>query len=166
MTLFRITGISGLVLMATAHMAHAETCKLSIEGNDMMQYGARTLEVPANCNEVEVELKHTGHLAANVMGHDWVLAKASDMSAIVSAGMAAGFAHGYLPEGDKRIIAATKVVGGGEITTVKFSTAALQEGVDYLFFCTTPGHATMMRGKFVFGGATRVAKLTAGQHPK
>src|SRR5439155_16517935 len=39
-----------------------------------------------------------------------------DVSGIVNAGMAAGLAHGFLPENDKRIIAATKVVGGGEST--------------------------------------------------
>jgi azurin len=48
---------------------------------------------------------------------------------------------------DKRIIAATKVVGGGESTTVKFSTAALLQGARYVFFRTSPGHSSVMRGK-------------------
>jgi len=76
------------------------------------------------------------------------------MSAIVNAGLAAGLSHASCP----RIIAATKVVGGGESTTVKFSTAALVQGARYVFFCTSPGHSSVMRGKFVFGGITRVAQ--------
>jgi azurin len=91
------------------------------------------------------------------MGHDWVLAKDSDMSGIINAGLAAGPAKGYLPENDKRIIAATHVVGGGETSTVKFSTAALLQGARYVFFCTTPGHSTVMRGAFLFGAAARLA---------
>jgi azurin len=91
------------------------------------------------------------------MGHDWVLAKESDVSGLVNAGLAAGAARGYLPEKDARIIAATKVVGGGESTTVKFSTTALAPGARYAFFCTSPGHSSVMKGKFLFGEATRVA---------
>jgi azurin len=91
------------------------------------------------------------------MGHDWVLARDSDVSAIVNAGLAAGSKHGYLPESDHRIIAATKVVGGGESAVTKFSTGALQEGVRYAFFCTSPGHSTVMRGTFLFGNTKTVA---------
>jgi azurin len=87
-----------------------------------------------------------------------VLAKDSDMSAIVTAGLAAGLTRGFLPDNDKRIIAATKVVGGGESTTVKFSTAALVQGAQYVFFCTSPGHSTLMRGRFLFGDTNRVAQ--------
>jgi azurin len=92
------------------------------------------------------------------MGHNWVLSKDSDMSAIVNAGLAAGATRGYLPENDKRVVAATKTVGGGESTTVKFSTGALVRGSHYAFFCTSPGHASVMHGRFVFGETTRVAK--------
>ena len=63
-----------------------------------------------------------------------------------------------LPENDKRIIAATKVVGGGKSITVKFSTALLVQGARYVFFCTLPGHSSVMRGKFLFGTTTRVAQ--------
>jgi azurin len=113
--------------------------------------------VPTACTEVEVTLRHSGRLSARAMGHDWVLAKDSDLSAIVNAGLAAGPAHGYLPEHDKRIIAATKIVGRGESDTIKFSTNALVQGIHYAFFCTAPGHSAVMRGKFLFG-VTHVAQ--------
>src|SRR4029077_12090988 len=97
-------------------------------------------------------------LPARSMGHDWVLAKDSDMSAIVTAGLAAGPARGYLAEHDARIIAAKPIVGGGESATVKFATSLLQAGTRYAFFCTSPGHSTVMRGTFRFGDGTRIAK--------
>ena len=148
-------GIAAAALLSTA-VAYADPCKVSIESNDIMRYSLQEMAVPASCAEVEVSLRHAGQLGAKVMGHDWVLARESDMSAIVNAGMAAGFKHGFLPENDKRVIAATKVVGGGESATVRFSTSALQAGIRYVFFCTSPGHSSVMHGRFVFGDSTRL----------
>ncbi len=116
-----------------------------------MQYNTHQLAVPASCVDVEVTLQHTGKMAASTMGHDWVLTKDSDVSAVVDAGQDAGRRNGYVPQHDKRVIAATKIVGGGESTTVKFGTNGLVQGERYAFFCTSPGHAATMRGQFVFG---------------
>jgi azurin len=160
-TLLRLTG-AGVLLLASG-LAQAEPCKLTLESNDQMQFNVHELTVPTACTEVEVTLRHSGRLSARAMGHDWVLAKDSDMSAIVNAGLAAGAAHGYLPEHDKRIIAATPIVGGGESATVKFATSLLQAGARYVFFCTSPGHATVMRGTFLFGNSRLVR---TGEPPK
>jgi len=151
----RLIGAAVLTLGGAA--AYADPCKISIDSNDMMQFSAHELTVPTECTDVEVTLRHSGKLPAKVMGHDWVLAKDSDVSAIVNAGLAAGAKHGYLPESDKRIIAATRIVGGGESTTVRFSTAALAQGARYVFFCTSPGHSSVMRGAFLFGASGRLA---------
>jgi azurin len=156
MTTVRI--ICAGLLVAAGTVAYADPCKVAIESNDVMQFSVRELAVPADCAEVEVTLRHAGKLSAKVMGHDWVLAKESDMSGVVNAGLAAGAARGYLPDRDARIIAATKVVGGGESATVRFSTGALSPGARYAFFCTSPGHSTVMRGRFLFGAGTRVAQ--------
>ena len=156
MTSLRLIG-AGTLLLASG-FAYADPCKVTIESNDMMQFSAHEMNVPTECAEVEVTLKHSGQLPAKVMGHDWVLARDSDMSAIVNAGLAAGAKRGYLPENDKRVIAATKVVGGGESTTIRFSTSALQTGMRYAFFCTSPGHSAVMHGTFAFGDNTRVAR--------
>ncbi len=123
MTYVRVIGVAMLLLASAG--AYADPCKIAIDSNDMMQFSAHELAVPTSCTDVEVTLRHAGRLPAKVMGHDWVLAKDSDVSGIVNAGLAAGLTHGFVPENDKRIIAATKVVGGGESTTVKFSTALL-----------------------------------------
>ena len=160
MTSYKRTAVAAALLLSVG-VAHADPCKMSIESNDVMQYSAREMVVPAGCTEVEVSLRHSGQLAAKIMGHDWVLARESDMSGIVNAGMAAGFKHGYLPENDKRIIAATKVVGGGETATVTFDTRLLQEGIRYAFFCTSPGHSSIMHGTFRFAGPRDLQGNTA-----
>ena len=147
-----------LVLILAAQAVRADPCKVSIEANDNMQFNTHAIAVPTSCEQVELTLRHSGKLSAKVMGHDWVLAKDGDVSAIVNGGLSAGFTHGFLPQNDKRIIAATKVVGGGETDTITFNTSSLASGSRYVFFCTSPGHSTVMRGAFVFEDATRVAK--------
>ena len=156
--LLRLTG-AGALLLASG-LAYADPCKLTLDSNDEMKFSVRELIVPTECTEVEVTLRHSGKLPARSMGHDWVLAKDSDMSAIVTAGLAAGPARGYLPEHDARIIAATPIVGGGESATVKFATSLLQAGARYAFFCTSPGHSTIMRGTFKFGGNSRLVRAS------
>ncbi len=139
----------GLALLLSSGVVWADPCKLQVETYDRLQYNVRELIVPTQCTEVEVSLRHSGLLTPKVMGHDWVLARESDMPAIVNAGLAAGYKRGYLPDNDKRIIAATKVIGGGESATVTFSTSLLQQGIRYVFFCTSPGHSATMRGSLV-----------------
>ena len=146
-----------IAAMSAAGVAHANDCQLTIQANDMIQYNARTLQVDAGCKLVELTLRHVGKQDARTIGHDWVLSRTSDVSALTSRGLTAGFDSGYLPAGDKRIIAATKIVGGGESTTITFSTASLVVGGDYSFFCSYPGHSPMMRGRFVVTGTPDLA---------
>ncbi|MOA50824.1 Azurin precursor [compost metagenome] len=44
------------------------------------------------------------------------------------------------------MIAHTKVVGGGESDSVTFEVAKLKAGEQYMFFCSFPGHAALMKG--------------------
>jgi azurin len=133
--------------LATA--AQAEPCQLSIDANDNMQFSTRQLEAPASCPEVTLTLHHVGKLAANVMGHNWVLTRSRDANAVSNLGPAAGLQHDYLPSSDARVIAATKIIGGGQTVTISFSTTGLKPEEDYTFFCSAPGHIALMKGKFL-----------------
>lgn len=152
----------GLALVLAGSAAHAANCQLTVEANDMIQFNARALQVDASCADVQLTLHHVGKMQAHVLGHDWVLARSADVTALASAGMAAGFDKGYLPQGDKRILAATRIVGGGEATTITFSTSNLVPGGDYAFFCSYPGHTSMMRGRFQFAAKDSVAANRSG----
>jgi azurin len=138
----------GVLSLAASEVAFGQDCALTVEGNDMIQFVQKELRVTSSCKEITVTLKHVGTLAANIMGHNWVLTKTADYMAVAQAGQGAG-APNYIPAGDARIIASTNVIGGGQETTVTFATSALQRGADYTFFCTFPGHFVLMNGKFI-----------------
>ena len=127
----------------------AKPCQLTITGDDMMRFNKKQLTIDSSCKQVTLTLKHVGKLPKTAMGHNWVLSKTTDKNAIISAGITAGLANGYLPKGDKRIIAATSLIGGGQQTTVTFSTAGLQIDQKYVFFCSFPGHYGVMVGDFM-----------------
>ncbi len=145
-----LLGIQALLMSAPAAAA-GDACKLEITGTDQMQYDKKELAVPASCKEVTVTLHHGGQMQAAAMGHNWVLIATPDLAAVANAGMGVGLAGDYIPAGDKRVIAHTKIVGGGQSSSVTFSTAALKAGGDYSYECTFPGHNVLMKGKFKFG---------------
>ena len=140
-----------LTALALPLAAHADPCKLEISGNDVMQYDKKELAVPATCKEITVTLHHAGKQPREAMGHDWVLVKTADLAAVAQAAIGAGLANNYLAPADKRVLAHTKVIGGGESTSVTFSASILRKGGDYSYLCTFPGHSALMHGKFRFG---------------
>ncbi len=135
-----------LVLMLSA-TAHAD-CELTIDSNDAMQFDTTAMSAPASCTSITVTLTHSGTMAANVMGHNWVLVKTSEMQAVLNDGWPAGLDNDYVKPGDDRVLAMTKVIGGGETTSVTFETAGMSSDGDYTFVCTFPGHFAVMKGSF------------------
>ena len=119
-------------------------CATTIEGNDAMQYNADSITIPASCSKFTINLKHVGKLAVNVMGHNFVVAKEADMAGINADGMAVAPEH--LKDGDARVVAHTKMIGGGESASVTFDVAKLKDGGPYKFFCSFPGHFALMQG--------------------
>lgn len=146
-----VLGIAQGLIAATPAQAAPKACKLEIAGNDMMQFDKKELKVAADCTEVELVLKHTGKLPAAAMGHNWVLTSTADAAAVATAGMSAGPKSDYVVPNDKRVIAFTKVIGGGQTTSVKFAASRLKKGESYTFQCTFPGHSSIMKGKLVYG---------------
>ncbi|HEX6994862.1 MAG TPA: azurin [Gammaproteobacteria bacterium] len=144
----RFTVVLGLIGLFAAAPGFAQECSLTIEGNDQIQFDKKELRVSSSCTEVTVTLRHVGKLAANVMGHNWVLTATEDYMAVAQAGQAAGPPN-YTPANDERVIASTSVVGGGEETSVTFDLSKLEPGGDYTYFCSFPGHFVLMNGKFI-----------------
>jgi azurin len=144
-----------LVLLAAAsgfaHAAAAKTCEVAIEGDDAMKFNKTEIAIAGDCTEVRLTLKHTGKLPVTAMGHNWVLTQTSDFQSVANDGAKAGPKADYLPSNDPRIIAHTKLIGGGESTSVTFPTSKLKQGGDYTFFCSFPGHWAQMKGKLKFG---------------
>ena len=151
MNTFRSIAVVSLLALAGNAFGADKVCKLEITGTDAMQFDKKELAVAADCTQVELTLHHSGKLPAQAMGHNWVLAKSSDVSGIASDGVGAGFAKDHIKDGDARVIAHTKIVGGGQSTSVTFPTSKLKAGESYTYFCSFPGHSSIMKGTFKFG---------------
>ena len=126
----------------------AADCEFTVGAGDILKFDVAEITASASCSSVKVTLNHVGKMNAQVMGHNWVLAKTADVQGVAGDGMSAGAASAYVKSGDARVIAATAIIGGGESTSVEFSVADLAVGGDYTFFCTFPGHSFVMQGKF------------------
>ena len=136
--------------LATLSLGAQANCNISVDATDAMKYSSNTLSVPSTCKEVTLTLNHTGSLPAAAMGHNVVITKTSDIQPVATEGMSAGLANNYIKPNDSRVLAHTKVIGGGESTTITFSTTNMKAGGDYSFFCSFPGHWAIMKGKFEF----------------
>ncbi|MGY3041566.1 azurin [Rhodanobacter sp. TND4EL1] len=145
----KLIAIALLGLLSTPLMA-AE-CAATVEANDAMQFNTKTITVPKTCKSFKVTLKHTGKLPVTAMGHNWVLSHGSDEAGVISDGMKAGATNSYEKPGDARIIAHTKLIGGGESDTATINVSKLKAGEQYAYFCTFPGHAALMKGTLSLG---------------
>ena len=121
-------------------------CSFDVEVGDYLKFSTPDMAVEKSCESITVNLKHSGKLPANIMGHNWVLSADADVQALATEGMSAGLVSNYVTPGDARALAASSVIGGGESTSVTFSTAGLVSGDAYTFFCSFPGHSYSMRG--------------------
>jgi azurin len=145
-----LLGLQALLFTAPAQAAD-KVCKLEIAGTDLMQFDKKELAVAKDCTSVEVTLKHVGTQPAAAMGHNWTLVKTADLNGVANDGLSAGLAANYIKAGDARVIAHTKVIGGGQSATVTFPTSKLKAGESYSYLCTFPGHAALMKGVLKFG---------------
>lgn len=142
--------LRNVALMALLGLAStplfAADCSVDVEATDQMTFNTQAINVSKSCKTFTVNLKHTGTLPKTAMGHNWVLSKTADMPGIATDGIPAGPDASYLKAGDARVIAHTSLIGGGESTTVSFDVSKLTAGEDYSFFCSFPGHYSLMKG--------------------
>lgn len=123
-------------------------CETTISGDDTLKYDTNTINVSKSCSEFTIHLKHTGSKPKSMMGHNVVITASTDVQAVVADALTAGAEHEYLKPDDSRVIAHSKLIGGGEETSVTFVPSDLT-GTGYTFFCSFPGHATTMKGNLV-----------------
>lgn len=142
--------LAALALFACAGVAQAApNCTIALKGGDNMQFDQKSVSVSAACKTITIQLQHSGKLPVTAMGHNVVVTASADADAVAKDGVKAGAAAGYLPAGDARVIAATKMIGGGQSATATIPAGKLKAGGDYTFFCSFPGHSALMRGKIV-----------------
>ncbi|MEL6810493.1 MAG: azurin [Bacteroidota bacterium] len=124
----------------------SNTVNLGLTANDLMQFDKAELKVKAG-QEVTLTLRHIGKEELIVMGHNFVLLKQGvDIPTFGMASANAGQPKDWIPNDGKDIIAHTKMIGGGQSTSVTFT--APEVGT-YDFVCSFPGHTAIMKGKFI-----------------
>ena len=126
-----------------AAAAASTQCSFDLTANDAMQYSVKNIDVPKSCAKFTINLKHTGTMPVAAMGHNVVIAKTSDIAGVAADG--ATVQPDHVKAGDPRVIAHSGMVGGGQSTSVTFDTSKIAGG-GYSFFCTFPGHYTLMQG--------------------
>ncbi len=136
--------LAATVLSVASLPVMAAECSIDVEANDAMQFNTKEIVVKKSCKEFTINLKHTGQLPKAAMGHNLVITKAADMQPVETDGIAAGADKNYVKEGDERVIAHTKLIGGGESDSIKVPVEKLS--ADDVFFCSFPGHGAIMKG--------------------
>lgn len=144
--------ILGAALAATLLFpgeAGARSCAVTVEVGDSLNFSLKEITVDSSCESFSLTLKHAGTMPASSMGHNWVLTRAEDFDGAVMDGQMSGAENNFVKPGDERVLAATKVIGGGEETAISFDPSILEPGGDYTFFCSFPAHFVLMRGKLI-----------------
>jgi len=139
-----------LALFGIAGWAQAApNCAIKLKAGDDMKFDQKSVTVSAGCKSISIELQHSGKLPVAAMGHNVVITATPDAAGVAQDGIKAGAAGGYLPAGDKRVLASTKMIGGGQSATATLAGGKLKAGGAYTFFCSFPGHSALMRGTVV-----------------
>jgi len=124
--------------------------EIAIEGNDLIRFSINRFTVKAG-QMVRITLKHVGALPAQAMGHNVVVLYMGDdvFEFGADVGVQGGSAaNDYVPASLRdRVIAFTRMIGGGETATVEFQ--APDKPGDYPFLCAFPGHFAQMNGNMV-----------------
>lgn len=127
-------------------LAFAQESKVEITANDQMQFSTKAFEVKAG-DKVTLTLKHVGQMQKIAMGHNVViLQKGTEVPAFAMKSTTAKDSD-YIPQDAEtkgKVIAHTKLLGGGESDTITFD--APKEAGTYPFLCTFPGHFALMQG--------------------
>lgn len=119
---------------------------LALSGNDMMQFDKKEFTVKAG-QEVTLNFRHTGKMDLAVMGHNFVLLKpGTEINVFAAAAANAGQPKDWIPNDGEEVIAHTKMLGGGQSTSITFTAP---EAGTYDFICSFSGHSGLMRGKFI-----------------
>jgi azurin len=111
---------------------------------DNMIYDKNKIEVNSGKNII-LTLNHKGKVSKEFMGHNFVLLKKGVNVDEYAKKAVLSKSNDYIPNSDEAI-AYTKMLGGGESTTISF--LAPEAGI-YTYICSFPGHYMMMRGELI-----------------
>tara|TARA_B100001059_G_scaffold73116_1_gene70459 strand:+ start:17788 stop:18297 length:510 start_codon:yes stop_codon:yes gene_type:complete len=118
--------------------------KIVLNSYDNMMYDKKTIVVKYGKN-VRLTLNHKGKIGKEFMGHNFVLLKKGINVDEFAKKATLAKSNDYIPDSDETI-AFTKMLGGGESTTISFTAP---ESGTYTYICSFPGHYMIMRGELI-----------------
>ena len=118
--------------------------KIVLNSYDNMMYDKKTIEVKYGKN-IMLTLNHKGKIGKEFMGHNFVLLKKGVNIDEFAKKATLAKSNDYIPNSDETI-AFTKMLGGGESTTISFMAP---EAGTYTYICSFPGHYMIMRGELI-----------------
>ena len=62
---------------------YAEECGLVVHGSDMMKFDTNEIHINKNCEKFVVNLKHSGNLPVNAMGHNIVILESKNLQKVL-----------------------------------------------------------------------------------
>ncbi len=117
-----------------------------VEATDNMRFNVKRIVVNGG-QKVKITLKHVGKMSIDLMGHNLVILKKGVKMNDFAQKANAAKDNDYIPAGSENdIVAYTKMIGGGDETTIEFDAP---EAGEYDFLCSFPSHYAIMKGKFV-----------------
>lgn len=124
--------------------SQGDPCHIHVSAGNDMKFNVPSIST--SCKDITLTLDNVGTFDKLVMGHNLVISDKEDTKSILTESVAAGREGEYSPSQDNpKVLAMTRMLGGGESDTIIFS---LEPGT-YEFYCTFPGHYGMMRGEFI-----------------
>ncbi len=139
--------ILSVLMLLNVSYVFAENCKIDISGSDMMKFDTNEINIDKNCEKIDINLKHSGKLPVNAMGHNIVILESNNLQKVISKiNMAHGIEKGFMPEMEE-VLFKSKMIGGGEETTLELDPKVFLSEKEYIFICSFPGHFALMKGK-------------------
>lgn len=115
--------------------------EVTVQADDKMRYDFTAFDVSPG-QKVSVTFKNIGTTPKFSMGHNFVLLdRAINTGNIQSAFLdkaSTEASHDYVPQGDKNVLAHSKLLGPGESEVVTFNAPYIPG--EYLYVCSFPGH--------------------------
>lgn len=131
----------GVPLLVMGCQKQAPVVELFIQSNgDLLEFKPTELSCPTGAH-VRLMFFHAGKYLS--LEHNWVLILPHTFDAVNKAALEAGEKNGWVPKGDKHILAATPLCGKGQAVVCEFIAPAPGR---YPFICSNPGHAQSMWG--------------------
>ncbi len=108
---------------------------------DELAFDKTALSAPAG-SKITIRFSNMAGAGSGMLHNVVVLKAGASIDGVAADGIAAGEANGYLKPNDTRVLAASKLIKGGEKVDLTFDAPAPG---DYIVTCTFPGHYVLMK---------------------